>query len=76
MKFLLQLFLILMLIMVGLVHRLHHPKPPRVSRVEMAEARVNSPKTPINHELLQNAERLTETLRRCQQTARKNRETK
>jgi hypothetical protein len=88
MKFL-KILLILVLIMIGLFNR-HHTKSdhsktrheaaarpaPAEVRSKKAPVNVNSAKTPVNPEILHNAERLTETLRRCEQTAQKNRETK
>ncbi len=71
---LLKLLLILVLIMIGLASR-HHAKPHHAvpARTELAKA--SGPRIPVNQEILQNAERLTETLRRCQQTAQKNKQT-
>ncbi len=69
-----KLMVLLAFIMVGLINRHHakprHDVPVRVSTVEHAD------RTPVNKELLQNAERLTDTLRKCQQTAHSNNETK
>ena len=66
----LKILMILALMIMGLIHR-RHSKPHHE-----APARATAAQTAVNHEILQNAERLTETLRRCQQTARTNKQTK
>lgn len=71
----LKLLLLLFLIMIGLFSR-HHSKPSHGTPTRVTVAQASPPRTPVNQEILQNAQRLTETLRRCQQTAQKNRETK
>ena len=66
----LKIILLLVLIIVGLVNR-RHVKP---SGHENAPA--SHTQSAVNKDLLQNAERLTETLRHCKETAHKNNETK
>ncbi len=60
-----KLLFILTFIVIGIINRRHvkphHEAPQRVDRVPAQ----------VNREILQNAEHLTETLRRCQQTAEK-----
>ena len=69
---LIKLMLILVMVIVGLVNRRHF-KPPTQPDVR---PRTHAPQAAVNKEILQNAERLTETLRRCKQTAQSNKETK
>jgi hypothetical protein len=66
----LKVTLLLVFIVVGLATRRHtkpQPEPP---------ARTAAPASAVNQEILQNAERLAETLRKCQQSAHKNSEIK
>lgn len=65
----LKLLLVLALIVVGLINRHHSkPEPHKSSRPAAAQAAVNP-------EIVQSAERLSETLRKCKQTAQNNKET-
>jgi hypothetical protein len=66
----LKLMLVLVFLIVGLFNR-HHTK-----HHQDVPVRVSTSKPAVNQEILQNAERLTETLRRCKQTAQTNKETK
>ena len=58
----LKLMLVLVFFIVGLINR-HHAKHHHEVPV-----RVSTSKPAVNQEILQNAERLTETLRQCKQT--------
>ena len=62
----LKLMLVLVFFIVGLINR-HHTK-----RDHEVPVRVSPTKPAVNQEILQNAERLTETLRRCKQTVHTN----
>ncbi len=66
----LKVLVLLVFIAVGLANR-RHVKPARETA---AKAGVTS--SAVNQEILQNAERLAETLRNCQKSAQKNKETK
>jgi hypothetical protein len=65
----LKLMLVLVFLIVGLFNR-HHTK-----RHHDVPVRVSTSQTAVNQEILQNAERLTETLRRCKQTVHTNKAT-
>jgi len=65
---LLKLMLLMALVMIGLLNRPHSKHQSDVREPGRA------PSTAVDKEILQNAERLTETLRRCNQTAHKNKE--
>jgi hypothetical protein len=66
----LKVMLVLILVILGLINRRHVKHEPH------APARTTVAQTAVNQELLQNAERLAQTLRQCKQTAHNNRETK
>jgi hypothetical protein len=83
----LRLFLVLVVLIVGLINRWHfkhlHNPPVVQSPISQKAAVEREPpqtriaqNTAVNEELLQNAERLAETLRRCKETARNNQVTK
>ena len=65
----LKLMMVLIFIIVGLFNR-HHTK-----RHHDVPVRVSTSKTAVNQEILQNAERLTKTLRKCKQTVQTNQAT-
>ena len=73
-----KLLLLLILLIIGLFNRrhVHQEVPVHTVLAQSSAAPSQYNRTPINPEIVQNAERLTETLRRCQETAHKNRETK
>ena len=66
----LKIMLLLVFIVVGLTTRRHTKKEPE------PRARTAAPASAVNQEILQNAERLAETLRKCQQSAHKHPEIK
>jgi hypothetical protein len=79
----LRLFLILMMMIVGVFHHLfkHSAEPPvahatQTHSTQRQTTPVHTKQAAVDKELLQNAERLSETLRRCKETAHMNRETK
>ena len=69
-----KLMLIMVLVVVGLIHR-WHAKPPHDSRPQMSVAQ-SVAQSAVHQEIVQNAEHLEETLRKCKQTAHQNRETR
>jgi hypothetical protein len=73
-----KLLLFLILLIIGLFNRrhVHHEVPVHTVLAQSSSPPSQSDRTPTNPEIVQNAERLTETLRRCQETAHKNRETR
>jgi hypothetical protein len=73
---LIRIFLVLVFVILGLINRHHVNHEHKHEHKSVSTAPAQSSQMAANKEILQNAERLTETLRKCEQTAHKNKETR